>query len=135
MIDTQPTIGLTTDLHTDYEAALKCVIDALKTEGFGILTEIDMQDTFKKKLNVDFRPYKILGACNPTFAHRALTAAPEVGLLLPCNVTVVQMEDDLIQVSVVDPSVMMSVVPNDSLKQIAQEVHERLQRVIKSLEE
>ena len=135
MIDTQPTIGLTTDLHTNYEDALKRVIEALKTEGFGILTEIDMQDTFKKKLNVDFRPYKILGACNPTFAHRALTAAPEVGLLLPCNVTVVQMDDDLIQVSVVDPSVMMSVVPNDSLKQIAQEVRERLQRVMKSLEE
>ena len=134
MIDTQPTIGLTTDLHTKYEDALKRVIEALKTEGFGILTEIDMQDTFKKKLNVDFRPYKILGACNPTFAHRALTAAPEVGLLLPCNVTVVQMYDDLIQVSVVDPSVMMSVVPNDSLKQIAQEVRERLQRVMKSLE-
>ena len=135
MIDTQPTIGLTTDLHSNYEDALKRVIEALKTEGFGILTEIDMQDTFKKKLNVDFRPYKILGACNPTFAHRALTAAPEVGLLLPCNVTVVQMDDDLIQVSVVDPSVMMSVVPNDSLKQIAQEVRERLQRVMKSLEE
>ena len=135
MIDTQPTIGLTTDLHSNYEDALKRVIEALKTEGFGILTEIDMQDTFKKKLNVDFRPYKILGACNPTFAHRALTAAPEVGLLLPCNVTVIQMEGDLVQVSVVDPSVMMSVVPNDSLKQIAQEVRERLQRVMKSLEE
>lgn len=135
MIQTQPTIGLTTYLHADYEDALKRVIEALKTEGFGILTEIDMQDTFKKKLNVDFRPYKILGACNPTFAHRALTAAPEVGLLLPCNVTVIQMDDDLVQVSVVDPSVMMSVVPNDSLKQIAQEVRERLQRVMKSLEE
>ncbi len=135
MIQTHPTIGLTTDLHTNYEDALKRVIEALKTEGFGILTEIDMQDTFKKKLNVDFRPYKILGACNPTFAHRALTTAPEVGLLLPCNVTVVQMEDDLIQVSVVDPSVMMSVVPNDTLNQIAQEVRERLQRVMKSLEE
>jgi len=134
MIDTQPTIGLTTDLHTNYGDALKRVIEALKTEGFGILTEIDMQDTFKKKLNVDFRPYKILGACNPTFAHHALTAAPEVGLLLPCNVTVVQMDDDRVQVSVVDPSVMMSVVPNDSLNQIAQEVRERLQRVMKSLE-
>ncbi len=134
MIQTQSTIGLTTILHTAYEDALKRVIEALKTEGFGVLTEIDMKDTFKKKLNVDFRPYKILGACNPTFAHRALTAAPEVGLLLPCNVTVIQIEDDQIQVSIVDPSVMMSVVPNDSLKQIAQEVRERLQRVLKSLE-
>ena len=134
MIDTQPTIGLTTDLHSNYEDALKRVIEALKTEGFGILTEIDMQDTFKKKLNVDFRPYKILGACNPTFAHRALTAAPEAGLLLPCNVTVIQMEDDLIQVSVVDPLVMMSVIPNGTLKEIAKEVRERLQRVMKSLE-
>jgi len=134
MTQTQSTIGLTTILHAAYEDALKRVIEALKTEGFGVLTEIDMKDTFKKKLNVDFRPYKILGACNPTFAHRALTAAPEVGLLLPCNVTVIQIEDDQIQVSIVDPSVMMSVVPNDSLKQIAQEVRERLQRVLKSLE-
>lgn len=135
MIQTQSRIGMTTLLHTAYEDALKRVIEALKTEGFGVLTEIDMKDTFKKKLNVDFRPYKILGACNPTFAHRALTAAPEVGLLLPCNVTVIQIEDDQIQVSVVDPLVMMSVVPSDSLNQIAQEVRERLQRVIKSLEE
>ncbi len=134
MIQTQPTIGLTTYLHTDYDTALKRVVDALKTEGFGVLTEIDVKDTFKKKLDVEFRPYKILGACNPTFAHRALAAAPEVGLLLPCNVTVVQIEDDQIQVSVIDPLVMMSVVPNDSLNKIAQEVRERLQRVIKSLE-
>lgn len=135
MIQTQSRIGMTTLLHTAYEDALKRVIEALKTEGFGVLTEIDMKDTFKKKLNVDFRPYKILGACNPTFAHRALTAAPDVGLLLPCNVTVIQIEDDQIQVSVVDPLVMMSVVPSDSLNQIAQEVRERLQRVIKFLEE
>ncbi len=134
MMQIQPTIGLMTYLHTDYEEALKRVIEALKTEGFGVLTEIDMKDTFKKKLNVDFRLYKILGACNPTLAHRALTAAPEVGLLLPCNVTVIQIEDDQIQVSVIDPSVMMSVVPNDALNQIAQEVRDRLQRVIKSLE-
>ena len=122
------------DLSIPFKAAVERIYLTLKDQGFGVLTEIDLKDKFKEKLNVDFRPYKILGACNPTFAHRALTAAPEVGLLLPCNVTVVQMDDDLIQVSVVDPSVMMSVVPNDSLKQIAQEVRERLQRVLKSLE-
>ncbi len=133
MIQTQSTLGLTINLHTDFETALKRVTEALKTEGFGVLTEIDIKDTFKKKLDVDFRPYKILGACNPTLAHRALTAAPDVGLLLPCNVTVVQIEDDSIQVSAVDPSVMMSVVSNDILNEVAQEVRERLTRVIDAL--
>ncbi|MBZ0281586.1 MAG: DUF302 domain-containing protein [Anaerolineae bacterium] len=127
-------IGLTTYLHTDYETALKRVTEALKAEGFGVLTEIDVKDTLKKKLDVDFRPYKILGACNPPLAHRALTAAPEVGLLLPCNVTVAQMEDGRIQVAIVDPLAMMSVVPNPTLQPIAQEAGERLNRVIAALE-
>ncbi|MBI1281856.1 MAG: DUF302 domain-containing protein [Anaerolineaceae bacterium] len=134
MIATQPTIGLTTYLRTDFDTAQKRVVDALKGEGFGVLTEIDIKDTFKKKLDIDFRPYKIFGACNPAFAHRALTAAPEVGLLLPCNVTIAVMEDDQVQVSIVDPLVMMGVISNNALKSVATEVRERLQRVIKSLE-
>lgn len=133
-MEAQQTIGLTTYLQTDYETALKRVMEALKAEGFGVLTEIDVKDTLKKKLDVDFRPYKILGACNPPLAHRALTAAPEVGLLLPCNVTVAQMEDGRIQVAIVDPLAMMSVVPNPALQPVAQEAGERLNRVIAALE-
>ncbi len=133
-MQTQQALGLTTTLHTDYETALKRVTEALKTEGFGVLTEIDVKDTLKKKLDVDFRPYKILGACNPPLAYRALTAAPESGLLLPCNVTVAQMDDGRIQVSIIDPLAMMSVIPGDALQPIAQEARERLDRVITALE-
>src|SRR5690606_25908819 len=96
-------MGMTTYLDTDYDTALTRVTEALKAKGFGALTEIDVKDTLKKKLDVDFRPYKILGACNPPLAHRALTAAPEVGLLLPCNVTVTRLDDGRVQVSIVDP--------------------------------
>lgn len=126
-------IGLTTTLSTDYETALARVTNALKAEGFGIITEIDMKETFKKKLDVDFRPYKILGACNPKFAHQAVTLAPEVGLLLPCNVTVSQVDDQHVEVSAIDPLVMMSVIPNAALTEIAQEIHARLARVITAL--
>ena len=96
---TQTAIGTMVRLNTDYESALERVIGALKAEGFGVLTEIDVKETFKKKLDVDFRPYKILGACNPPLAHRALSVAPEVGLLLPCNVTVSQVEDGVTEAS------------------------------------
>lgn len=130
---TQATIGLKTTLHTDYDSALKRVTDALKAEGFGIVTEMDMKDTFKKKLDIDFRPYKILGACNPNLAYRALTATSDVGLLLPCNVTVAQIDDDHIEVSIIDPLIMMSVVSNEAVQPIAHEAHERLSRVIQSL--
>ncbi len=126
----QETLGLTATLDTSFEAALERVAAALKSEGFGILTEIDVKETFKKKLDLEFRPYKILGACNPSLAHRSLTAAPEVGLLLPCNVTVSQSDDGGVQVSIIDPLTMMSVLPNDALGQVAQEARERLERVI-----
>lgn len=130
----QSIIGLTTYLQIDYDTAIQCVTDALKGEGFGVLTEIDVKDTLKKKLDVDFRPYKILGACNPTLAHRALTSVPEAGLLLPCNVTVVQMDDGRIQVSIVDPLAMMNIIPKEGLTTIAQEAKERLNRVLSALE-
>lgn len=126
----QETLGLTATLNVSFEDALERVAAALKSEGFGILTEIDVKETFKKKLDVDFRPYKILGACNPSLAHRSLTAAPEVGLLLPCNVTVSQSDDGVVQVSIIDPLTMMSVLPNDALQQVAQEARERLERVV-----
>lgn len=126
-------IGLKTTLHMDFDAALQRVIDALKAEGFGVITEIDVKDTIKKKLDIDFHPYRILGACNPSLAHRAITTAPDVGLLLPCNVTVVQ-ADDGVQVAIIDPKMMMSVLPNEGLRVIADEARERLNRVIKALE-
>jgi uncharacterized protein (DUF302 family) len=133
-MQTQQTIGMQTYLQMDFEAVLKRVTEALKTEGFGVLTEIDVKDTLKTKLDVDFRPYKILGACNPSLAHRALTAAPGVGLLLPCNVTVAQMDDGRVQVSIVDPLAMMSIISDDQLRPIAQEARERLNRVLAALE-
>lgn len=134
MIPTTQSLGLTTTLQVDYATALQRVTDALKTEGFGVLTEIDVKETLKKKLDVDFHPYKILGACNPTLAYRALSAAPEVGLLLPCNVTVSEVEAGRVQVSIIDPLMMMSVVEGAALQPIAQEARERLNRVIAALE-
>jgi uncharacterized protein (DUF302 family) len=128
-------LGFTLRLDTDYETAITWVTEALKTEGFGVLTEIDVQDTLKKKLDVDFRPYKILGACNPPLAYRALSSAPQVGLLLPCNVTVAQAEDGLIEVSLVDPMSMLLLIEDEELKRVAQDAHERLERVAKVLRE
>ncbi len=126
-------LGTTVRLNTDFDSAIARVTDALKVEGFGVLTEIDVKQTFKKKLDVDFRPYKILGACNPPFAYKSLTAAPEVGLLLPCNVTVDQVADGVIEVSLVNPVAMLSVVPNPALQPIAEEVKARLDRVAAAL--
>ena len=127
-------LGLKTQLDLPYEAAFAHIEAALKAEGFGILTEIDVQDTLKKKLDVDFQPYKILGACNPSLAHRALSNSPDVGLLLPCNVTVSQIEDGKTQVAIMDPLMMVNVLDDDKLKPIAAEAHEHLTRVIEALE-
>jgi len=127
-------LGIIVRLTTDYETALTQTIAALKVEGFGVLTEIDVKETLKKKLGVDYLPYKILGACNPPLAHRALTAAPEVGLLLPCNVTVRQLENGMVEVAMIDPLMMMGVINNTALKPIANEARERLERVTQALE-
>ncbi len=126
-------LGLTITLHTDFNAATTRVTDALKTEGFGVLTEIDVKETMKKKLGVDLAPYKILGACNPPLAHRALTIAPEVGLLLPCNVVVRQLAADQTEVSLVDPLAMMAVIDQPDLQAVAQEARAKLERVATSL--
>jgi uncharacterized protein (DUF302 family) len=128
-------LGLTVRITTDFEAAQKRVSAALKQEGFGVLTEIDVQSTFKQKLGVDFRPYKILGACNPPLAYRALTAAPEVGLLLPCNVTLSQSEPGTIEVSIVDPLTMLGFVGRPELEPVAEEARARLARVVETLKE
>ncbi len=126
-------LGISVHLNMDYQAALEKTILALKAEGYGVLTEIDVKDTLKKKLDVEFKPYKILGACNPPLAYRALTAAPEVGLLLPCNVTVRQLEDGAVEVALIDPLMMMSVIPNPGLKPVADEARARLERVAQAL--
>jgi uncharacterized protein (DUF302 family) len=126
-------LGLTAHLRADFNAALARVTEALQAEGFGVLTEIDVKDTLKKKLGVDFRPYKILGACNPPLAHRALTAAPEVGLLLPCNVVVTQLNDQTTDVSIIDPLSMLGFMGRPELEPIASEARARLDRVITAL--
>ena len=130
-MDNQTTneLGMSVRLHVDFATALARATEALKAEGFGVLTEIDVKDTLKKKLDVDFPPYKILGACNPSLAYRALTVAPEVGLLLPCNVTVRQLEDGTSEISLVDPLVMLGVIANPGLKEVAEEARVRLERV------
>jgi uncharacterized protein (DUF302 family) len=126
-------IGIRTTLKTSFEQAVQKTIDALKTEGFGVLTQIDVKTTLKEKINVDFRRYVILGACNPTLAHRALSANPDVGLLLPCNVTVQESGDEIV-VTAVDPVEMLGILKDDSVvHEVAVEARTRLQRVIASL--
>jgi len=126
-------LGIHVRLQTDFETALERTTAALKAEGFGVLTEIDVRDTFKKKLDVDFRPYKILGACNPSLAYRALNADPQVGLLLPCNVTVSQAENGQVEVSLIDPLSMLNLIDHPELKAVAGEAQARLKRVAESL--
>jgi uncharacterized protein (DUF302 family) len=119
---------------TDYsfEQAVEKATEELKKEGFGVLTTIDVKDTLKKKLDVDFKKYIILGACNPPFAHRALQAEEELGLLLPCNVIVYE-KDDKTVVSIFDPMVMTGIIDNPALKEIATEVKTKLERVLESI--
>lgn len=133
-------IGEKVRLTGDFESVLQRTIEALKAEGFGVLTEIDVKETMKKKLGVELLPYKILGACNPPLAHRALTTAPEVGLLLPCNVTVRQLEEGesaggpAVEVALIDPLVMLGVVAAPELLPVAEEAAARLKRVKAALE-
>lgn len=117
----------------NFDEVINKVTEALKTEGFGILTEIDIKETFKKKLDVDFKQYKILGACNPPFAYKALQAEDKIGVMLPCNVTVIEQEKNKIEVSAVDPVASMQAVQNETLGEIASEVTNRLKRVVESL--
>jgi len=116
-----------------FEEAIEKVTDALKQEGFGILTEIDVKATLKKKLDVDFRPYRILGACNPPFAHKALLAENKIGTMLPCNVVVQETENGEIEVTAVDPVASMSAVNNPELAGIAGEIQRKLQTAIAQL--
>ena len=126
-------IGIRTTLKISFEEAIQITVDALKIEGFGVLTQIDVKTTLKDKINVDFRRYVILGACNPTLAHRALSANPDVGLLLPCNITVQEAESGVV-VTAVDPIQMLGVLQEEpAVKAVAVEAKTRLERVISSL--
>lgn len=116
-----------------FENAIQKVTEALKEEGFGILTEIDLKATLKKKLDVDFYNYTILGACNPPFAYKALLAEDKIGTMLPCNVIVQEKVAGQIEVSAVDPAASMQAVENKELAEIATEIRDRLKKVIKHL--
>ena len=116
-----------------FDEAVEKVTEELKSEGFGVLTEIDVKETLKKKIDVDFRKYKILGACNPHFAHEALKAEPHIGVFLPCNVIVQEIGQNEVEVSAVDPIASMSSVENEGLSGIAGEVRSKLQKVIEKV--
>ncbi len=116
-----------------FEEALEKVTVALKGEGFGILTQIDVKDTLKKKLDIDFRRYTILGACNPQLAHQALTVDPQIGLLLPCNVVVQEAPQGGVMVSIADPRSMFTLVKNPGLTPVVDEAETRLRRVAAAL--
>jgi uncharacterized protein (DUF302 family) len=116
-----------------FDQAIAKVTEILKEEGFGVLTEIDVKDTLKKKLDVDFKKYRILGACNPSFAHKALQAEDKIGVMLPCNVIVEEHEDGKVEVSAVNPVASMQAVSNDDLHSIAGQVRDKLDKVIGNL--
>jgi uncharacterized protein (DUF302 family) len=124
---------ISTSFSGTFEEAIEKTTAELKKEGFGILTEIDIKETLKKKLGVDFKKYKILGACNPGFAHKALLKEDKIGTMLPCNVIVEEHENGEVEVSAVNPMASMQAVENDELAGIANQVRELLERVIKNL--
>ena|SRR5690606_8357426 len=118
---------------SSFDEVLEKLTEALKSEGFGILTEIDVQATFKKKLDVDFKKYKILGTCNPEFAYKAITVEDKIGVFLPCNIVVEENSEGNIEVSAVDPIASMISVQNKKLGSLALEVQEKLKNVIRNL--
>jgi len=122
-----------TTLDQSFDAAIENVTAELKEEGFGILTEIDVKQALKEKIDVDFRNYRILGACNPPFAYQALQAEDKIGTMLPCNVIVQDTEDGRVEVAAIDPLASMRAIENPQLQEIAEEIRGRLRRVVKRL--
>lgn len=128
--------GFGVTLDAPYETAVERTREALAGEGFGVLTEIDVRSTLKRKLDVDFRPYIILGACNPPLAHQALSAERDIGLLLPCNVIVYATDDPArSRVAIMDPEAALSLAGNDAIAPLAAEVKSRLERVLAKLQQ
>jgi uncharacterized protein (DUF302 family) len=130
-MDTKFGFGKPVDLG--FEEAVETVTEELGKEGFGVLTEIDVQATLKKKLGEDMPPYRILGACNPPLAHQAITAVPEIGLLLPCNVLVREDDEGKVHVSFMDPGSVLGLVDNPAVEPLAAQVKEKLERVLAAL--
>lgn len=124
---------ISTTFEGSFDDAITKVTDELKKEGFGVLTEIDIKETLKKKLDVDFKKYRILGACNPDFAYQALQKEDKIGTMLPCNVIVVEQDNGSIEISAVNPVASMQAVENPELEEIAQEVTNRMDKVIKNI--
>jgi uncharacterized protein (DUF302 family) len=124
--------GFSKTVSMPYEQVIDKVTTELQKEGFGVLTSIDVRDTFKKKIDVDFKKYVILGACNPNLAYKALQAEEELGLLLPCNILVYEKEQETV-VSIFDPTIMTKIIDNDSLMPVAVEVKGRMEKVLKAV--
>ncbi|MGO8845860.1 MAG: DUF302 domain-containing protein [Methylocella sp.] len=120
-------------LPVGFDEAVRRTTEALKQQGFGIITEIDVKETFKKKLGIDFRNYRILGACNPTLAHEALNLEDKIGTMLPCNVVVQDAPDGATEIAAIDPVASMLAIENPLLKQAAERVRESLEKIIASL--
>ncbi len=125
--------GFNVKFNGSFDDAITRVTEELQKEGFGVLTEIDVKATMKKKLDIDKLPYKILGACNPVLANQALTAEPDIGLLLPCNVVVREEEDGSVTVAFMDPAAVMTLVEKEGVEELASEVKARLERVADGL--
>ena len=129
----QTNYGFSKVVNLGYEEAIEKVTEELKKEGFGVLTEIDVKETLKKKLDVEFKPYKILGACNPPFAYKSLQAEEQIGLMLPCNVIVYVNDSSETVVAAINPIASMQAVKNDKLGEVAEVIQSKLKKVISSL--